>query len=197
MIVAIAGSVLFTSSEIYIYLLGVLLINFWLVLDCVDGNIARCKKTSSIYGEFIDALSGYTILSFVYLSIGIHAFNNGGLFIHQGDIRFVIMGALASIFDILARIIHQKYQFTMSVDTNYSNEMLLSEKEVDKRSFSYIRNRIDKELGISGFFMPLLIASTIFDSTDVLILFYFFFNLVAVSLVLVTYIRKANHKIKE
>ena len=40
-------------------LAGVILTNFWLVLDCVDGNIARVKKVKTFMGDFFDAVAGY------------------------------------------------------------------------------------------------------------------------------------------
>lgn len=189
-LVAIAGCAMFASSNQIIYLIGLILINFWLVLDCVDGNIARCHKSSSIYGEFIDALSGYTILSFVYLSIGIHSYFQGGVIITKANIFLIIIGACASIFDILARIIHQKFQYTLVIDhkkqeqpTNFND---------NKFTLSYIRSRVDKEIGISGAFMPLLIVATLLKATDVFICFYFLFNLVALIIVQITYIKKAS-----
>ena len=41
---------------------------------------------------------------------------------------------------------------------------------------SYLRSRIDKEIGISGLFMPFLIVSCIFRLYDVMTIFYFIFQ---------------------
>ena len=50
-IAACAGYVISTPASI---ITAVVLINVWLILDCVDGNIARCRKQKTVYGEFVD-----------------------------------------------------------------------------------------------------------------------------------------------
>ena len=58
---ALAGCVLLCINNWVCMLIGVILINFWIVLDCVDGNIARILKKESRSGEFFDAVSGYVV----------------------------------------------------------------------------------------------------------------------------------------
>lgn len=43
-IVIFVAAVLLSIDNFGCMLTGVILTNFWLVLDCVDGNIARVKK---------------------------------------------------------------------------------------------------------------------------------------------------------
>ena len=57
-------SIFVTLAACFFYMLpgagsimaAVILVNFWLVLDCVDGNIARCRKVKTTYGEFVRSL---------------------------------------------------------------------------------------------------------------------------------------------
>lgn len=70
----------------------------WLVLDCVDGNIARSTHSGSMYGEFLDAVGLYIIVGFLPICIGI------GI----GSSLAVAMGGFASILGILARLIINK-----------------------------------------------------------------------------------------
>ena len=58
LIIAIAA-VLLSVDCFWCMLIGVVLTNFWLVLDCVDGNIARVKKKKNFMGDFFDAVAGY------------------------------------------------------------------------------------------------------------------------------------------
>jgi glycerol-3-phosphate cytidylyltransferase len=143
----------------------------WLVMDCVDGNIARVKKQSSKMGEFIDAFSGYYLCAFVYLSIGLAAFHSSKILLIDNYI-FIILGAIASISDILARLIHSKY-----LNYTTSSTSLTPNATANKKSFSYIRLRIEKELGISGLFMPFLIVALIFNIFDIMLLFYLAFSM--------------------
>ncbi|MDR0751053.1 MAG: adenylyltransferase/cytidyltransferase family protein [Christensenellaceae bacterium] len=166
--VAVAGCVFLSINNPNFIIAGVVLVELWLVMDCVDGNIARVKKQSSKMGEFIDAFSGYFVSAYVYLSIGIAAYHTSNI-IHMDKHYFLMLGAIASISDILARLIHQKY-------LNCNPQKIQAQVDIRKKSLSYIRLRIEKELGISGFFMPFLIISLIFNVFDVMIVFYALFS---------------------
>ncbi|WP_421381819.1 CDP-alcohol phosphatidyltransferase family protein [Bacillus salacetis] len=168
--VALSGCITLSIDNLITQIIGVVLINLWLVFDCVDGNIARVKKISSPIGSLIDALSGYFMVAFVFLSIGIAAFNTNGIIFQEHSVYLVIIGAVASIADALARLIHQKYNFTM--------HLIGVVKPADEApsKISWLRERIDKELGISGAFMPLLILALITQSFDLLVIFYGLFN---------------------
>lgn len=172
-LVALCGSLALSINSITLQIVGVILINLWLVLDCVDGNIARCKKTSSAIGSLIDAFSGYFMVAFGYIAIGIAAYNSSGILFDTYSVILIILGGVASISDILSRLIHQKYSNTM---------MFLAKQNIpdtnNKKSsrFSRFRIRIGKEFGISGLFMPGLILSLIFSAFDLMIIFYFCFN---------------------
>ena len=74
------------------------LILLWLVLDCVDGNIARFTRTGSLKGEFLDAIGGYIITAGLYVGIGYGS----------GEQSALLLGACASIFSILSRLILNK-----------------------------------------------------------------------------------------
>lgn len=177
-IIALLGSLLMMFDDYCLTIIGVLLIEFWLVLDCVDGNIARCKKECSEMGSFVDALSGYYISAFLYFSVGIAAYHFSNLIEYRQ--LFIIMGAFSSISGILARLIHQKYTYTILVTGNKENEkgLVLPEDEVnDKNSIQYIRSRIDKELGLSGLLMPFLLLASILNYYDLFTVFYFVFQL--------------------
>ena len=175
----IPGSNIFT-------IFGVILINFWLVLDCVDGNIARCKKQKTTYGEFVDDIGGYYVVAFIYLAVSICSFQNGGLFLNNYWI--IVMGGISCICDILARLINKDYEHFSSnredyVKTDYTNE--------SRKSLSFIRRRVGKELGISGAFMPFLIVTACFQAFDILICFYLLFNCFALLSTTVIYLYKA------
>lgn len=186
--VALAAFICFAVPVAGTLIAAVILINFWLVLDCVDGNIARCSKRKTVYGEFVDDIGGYYVVAFVYLAIAIRAFYDGGILL-GGSPFILIIGAVACICDILARLINKDFvNFSSAradyVKTDYTNE--------DKKSLTYIRRRIGKELGISGAFMPLTIAGAIFHCYDLITIFYCAFNGAALLLTTIVYIYKAD-----
>lgn len=175
---------------------AVILVNFWLILDCVDGNIARCRKVKTVYGEFVDDIGGYFTVAFVYLSIGVCAYNFGGVLVASGNQWMIILGAIACISDILARLIHKDYEtFSMRIETEEERRIkavIPSYEVTNKKSLNYLRRRIGKELGISGAFMPLTILCAIFYAYDLMVVFYLLFNGFALLSTAVIYIYKAN-----
>lgn len=185
--VSIAACVFFALGIDWATISAIVLINFWLVLDCVDGNIARCKKQKKLYGEFIDAMSGYFTVAFVYLAISIAAFHQPDSWI-GGNVWIIVCGAIASVSDILARLIYTNY-CSIHRPNGIDDE---KSKTEDKRSINYLRKRISKELGISGLFMPLTIIGYIFDAYGYITMFYLAFNGFALISTAVMYAIKAN-----
>lgn len=248
--VALAGCAALCVDSALWRVVGVVLVELWLVMDCVDGNIARVKKTSSPMGGCIDAFSGYFITAFVFFSVGVAACYSTRFAEHTG--LWVAMGGLSSAFGLLARLIHQKYTYCVlesqrsekngadgkniekswgnmevnrgSGETHRTNgETNIADKETHRANeeenreswkmhrtneetnrekgennrkngaktatgkentellekggrLSYLRSRLDKEIGISGLFMPFLIVACIFRLYDVMTVFYFIFQ---------------------
>ena len=183
---ACLGYIISTPGSI---ITAVALINLWLILDCVDGNIARCRKQKTIYGEFVDDIGGYYVVAFIYLSIAFCVYNIGGLLVDAGDKWILLAGGVASISDILARLINKDYVNFSKNRSDYVADNYLTES---KKSLSFIRRRIGKELGLSGLFMPLTIVCAIWNCYDLLVLFYLLFNVFALLSTTVIYIYKAD-----
>lgn len=174
--VTLAACVCFGISTVPAIIAGIILINFWLVLDCVDGNIARCNKQKTTYGEFVDDMSGYFTTAFVYAAIGLAAFHNGGVLFSKGSEIILIAGAVSSISDVLARLIHKDYVCFGYEGGAENKEKVGTNLNENKKSLNYIRKRVGKEIGISGAFMPLTITCAITNSYDLMTIFYFLFN---------------------
>lgn len=194
--VTLAACALFIVPAKWAIIAAVALMNFWLILDCVDGNIARCRRQKTIYGEFVDDIGGYYTVAFVYLAIGVCAYNFGGLLFKQKDMWLILFGSISSICDILARLIHKDYEHfsdkTLSERERKEKNSLESYEVIDKKSLSYIRRRIGKELGISGSFMFFSILSCVLNTFDLLTLFYCLFNGMALLTTTVYYLYKAE-----
>lgn len=194
---ALIGCVLLSINNKWTMLTGVILINFWIVLDCVDGNIARFLKKSSRSGEFFDAISGYVVCAFAYLAVGIAAFHTTKLEVSFKYV-FIIMGALASITDLYSRLIYQKYTCTCLMlsqqngDNSYTVENDNFEKDNKPTGFTYFRLVFDRQTGISALFMPSLIASYIFSSFEYMTLFYCLYHCAALFYVFYSYLKKAS-----
>lgn len=183
-VVAVAGCVLLSLDSRVLRWLGIILLNFWAVLDCVDGNIARVTKTQSEKGAFMDAESGYMVCAFVYLAFGMAAYRTSALGLFPDKTAFIVIGAVASISDILARLIHQKYVSTVREETKGEN---VSQSRIGK-----LRKRVSTELGIAGFVLLGSILAQIFNLFDLLTVFYGAFCLLSLLAVVVLYSKKAK-----
>lgn len=178
--VTLFACVLFMVPARWAVIVAVILINLWLILDCVDGNIARCRKQKTVYGEFVDDIGGYYTVAFVYLSVGVCAYNFGGVVFGQYNMWMIILGGVSSICDILARLIHKDFEHftdkTLTESERQEKNSHESYEVTDKKSLSYIRRRVGKEIGISGCFMFFAILCCIFTAYDIMTIFYFVFN---------------------
>lgn len=190
-IIAVMGAIFMAINNITTRIIGMILINFWLVLDCVDGNIARCKKESSLFGSLVDAVGGYYAIAFSYFSIGIAAYYTTNMLINENKVIFIMLGALASIADILTRLLHQKKENTLLIVNGIENE-----EQIKKYTFNWIKTRIDKELGISGAFMPILILATIFNFLDIMIIGYVCFNVLVLIFMTIKILRDIEERSK-
>ena len=189
--VTIASCILYTIPSTWALITAVVLINFWLVLDCVDGNIARCVKQKKLYGSFIDAVGGYYTVAFIYLAIGISSYNTGGLCFEAGNKWILVAGAVSSISDILSRLIYVNYCGVLrKEDVDGVSEEKKRQKE--KYTLNWLRKRVGREIGISGFFMFFTILGLLFNCNDILTLFYLLFNGFALLSTTVIYFRKAD-----
>lgn len=79
MYVGIIASILFLFNK-PLAVVGAILVNVWLVLDCADGNLARSVR-SQPFGEFADGISSYVIVGTICTTIGFYVYQHGGLFL--------------------------------------------------------------------------------------------------------------------
>lgn len=188
-VVAVSACALYLIPETWALVLAIVLVNFWLVLDCVDGNIARCLKRKTVFGEFVDDIGGYYVEALVYLAIGVCASHMGGVLFNKGSEWIIIIGAVSSSINILSRLIYKDYgHFAIHADMSMQEEHTVD----DKHSLYYIRNRVSKEFGMSGLFMPLTIVCAITHTYDLMTVFYFLFNGFALLSTTVIYIYRAD-----
>jgi len=196
--VVLAGCVLLAIDHTVCMIVGVVLINLWIVLDCCDGNIARVTKKSSYMGEFIDAVSGYVICAFNFLAIGLAAYNRSTLLFGEKNVWLVVIGAVACISNLFARLIYQKYtnccfvtECKVKGSATYTPENYSHYDPNAKKGITYYRLRIDRQLGISGLFMPMLIVAAIFNLYDVMVCGYAVYQVLTFLATFVLYCKKS------
>lgn len=152
------------------HIFGAVIVNIWLLFDCVDGNIARSVK-SQPFGEFADATSCYILLAFLYPAMGFAIYIDGGLLFESGNVLIILIGALASCTDVVARLIQQKFIVGKM-------ELFINQKLSELGTGSTHKNPsgidiIAEALGIGGYLPMLILLGTITYSLDI-VLFYCF-----------------------
>lgn len=198
-IVILFAAILLSINNFWCMLSGVILTNFWLILDCVDGNIARVKKTKTFMGDFYDAVAGYGPFSFTTIALGMAAYHTSFLVSNEYRYWFILIGAVGAVSNIYMRLVHQKYLtcfFTGKKAIGELDEITLKDTD-DKRSFAYIREQIDKNFGVSGLFMPWLFVALFTDTFDIMVVCYVLYYILSFLAICVIYCKKASNFEKE
>lgn len=192
--VIFAAAVLLCIDNFSCMLAGVILTNFWLVLDCVDGNIARVKKVKTFMGDFFDAVAGYGPFSFTTIGLGMAAYHTSFLVPERYRVYLILIGAVGAMSNTYMRLVHQKYLncvFAAKKILNEYEDITLADTE-DKRSFAYIREQIDKNFGVAGLFMPWLFVALITNTFDIMVVCYSFYYVISFVAICVLYCKNAS-----
>lgn len=141
----------------------------WGVLDCVDGNIARCKNLCSSKGELWDALGGYLTLTLMFFSAGIAAFyDNNSVYIFE-NYWYLIFGGMTSMLSILPRLMAQKKKAIMGAEA--------VEGVMNKTKFSLSKIIARNIESSAGLMQLVLLLCIVFHFLNVYVIFYFLFNI--------------------
>lgn len=197
-LIAIAA-VFLSINNFWFILAGVILTNLWLVLDCVDGNIARVKKQKTYMGDFFDAVAGYGPFSFTTIGLGFAAYHTSFLIPNEYRFLLIAVAGVAAMSNLYMRLIHQKYLncfFVAKKEMNELDEITLKDTE-NKKSFAYIREQIDKNIGVSGLFMPWLFVALFTKTFDIMILCYSLYYILSFLIICILYSKRASSFDKE
>lgn len=192
--VVFIAAVLLSVNNFWCMLSGVVLTNLWLLLDCVDGNIARVKKVKTFMGDFYDAAAGYGPFSFTTIALGMAAYHTSFIVSEKYRYWFILIGGVAAVSNLYMRLVHQKYlncYFAGKKILGEFDEITLKDTE-DKRSFAYIREQIDKNLGVSGIFMPWLFIALFTNTFDIMLVCYAAYYVFSFLAICVLYCKKAT-----
>jgi len=141
-VVGIISSIVFASGLPICFFIGALILELYYVLDAVDGQLARCKKLSSMTGGYFDYISNYIVPSCVFFCIGL------GLVRHSGEILPIVFAFSASISVSLISIFSEcKYSVFVSAIKKAS--LVEIKKAVGER-------KRDEQLSFSRYLFSLL-----------------------------------------
>jgi phosphatidylglycerophosphate synthase len=196
-IVLLVGFFLLAVGNYLTALAGAALLFVWLVLDSVDGNIARYEKTCSRYGEFLDALGAYVAqLSFFAAGVGFY-FSRNSLLLSSFEwpaegysAVILILGSIASLAAIWIRLIYQKFKNTFPVAGSEGRDVLSVRGTA---SISEVLLNLGHNLvNLSGLLLPVFFLAAAFRLLDVFLIFVAIANMSIVAITLLRVLRRAK-----
>lgn len=189
-IVAVIACCCFLPNIYALHIVGAVLINIWLILDCTDGNLARSVE-SQPFGEFADGISSYILVGLMCTMMGIAVFFEGGVLISPGNPWMILAGALASSSDSLMRLIYQKYKNTEREMADKGIVEIEKDIRTDHDQVSSLRVRIEAELGVGGLLPIAILFAAIFHALDLIVFYCLLYYGASCVLASLIYIRKA------
>lgn len=175
-IISIITCLLFLFTNYWMSIIAALLVNLWSITDSADGNMAR-SLGGKPYGDFIDAISSYFLVGFMFPCISWGIYKNGGQLISSGCAEIILIGGLTGLFDTMSRLFFQKmnsntYEIEMNDKSKNNN---CNNKSMHHGKLRKIYSRIESELGLGGWNMLAIVICSINNSLDLYVLFYFIF----------------------
>lgn len=172
---------------------GLLLLHFWLLLDNVDGNLARYYNSCSQYGKLIDYLNDQ-IFHFLYFSIGIGLFLKPDAFISwlnkllniNFSITSIILGSFASLTSIYITLMFNKFIRDFSKSFHPVSEIKRNNRVLN---LFYLITRTSDTI------LPIFLFTSIINIPGFLIFFYSFGNTLLLFFLIswiISFVKKSN-----
>jgi phosphatidylglycerophosphate synthase len=102
MAVGLAGAAALAWPSYAGAVLAVVLVQVYLLLDCVDGELARWRRSTSAVGVFLDRLGHYVVEASLAIGLGVRvsSMQPGG----PNPDGWVVLGLVAALLLVLARL---------------------------------------------------------------------------------------------
>lgn len=168
----VLGVILLGTGQYEYMILGGILINLWLILDNVDGEIARYSGATH-FGMYYDTTNADIMYALLFIAIGAGVYNSPApKFMNLDPGAFLLLGGLASLFKILSRLSELRLYTYMELLPKGSNaedkhERNGSEAEITMKFIllNYVFNQV-------GLLHPIVPVLAFFNRLDVYIIFY-------------------------
>ncbi len=105
LVIGMLGGILLAFKPWGAFLAGAVLMQLWYLLDHVDGQIARYRKTACLTGRFFDYVMHHAIHGVLFFSLGVYCFSSTNNFF------FVWWGFVTSLSIMMFNLMHDaKYK---------------------------------------------------------------------------------------
>lgn len=92
MLLIITGSVIMAFGDLWMILIGILIIHLTVILDIVNGEVARYRKEDSIIGTFLEQVYHNLVIPLMFFSLAY------SIFLKTGFKSVLIFGFMCSVF---------------------------------------------------------------------------------------------------
>jgi phosphatidylglycerophosphate synthase len=198
LVTGLASCIFLALGSYILKLTGAILASLYLLLDCVDGNIARYTKSESALGKFIDATGSYVVSAFLFMSLGVGVYTNpdscfllrvsGSIPLWLKKDVYLAAGFWSSFSYVLARLISLRYKTMLGLSEHDNKGSNTQADKLCRIGTMALKNIF----GVAGFFVPLLLLAVAFALLDLLTIFYAGVNTAA----LVSVVIESTMKIK-
>jgi hypothetical protein len=125
-LIGVVAFLCMASSREQLLPIGLVLLCFFNLLDCVDGSIARAMKTENPYGRFLDSIMYWVDMGFWAL-VGIMVYRNPGLLycsdpLGYGPVFWLVVGGLVSYFFVLTGFVEGTFDQCIRDEWDSINE---------------------------------------------------------------------------
>ena len=198
--VGLIGFLCLMSSQEYLLPIGIGLLIFFNILDCVDGSIARTMKTENPYGRFLDSIMGWIDMGFWAL-IGVMIYRHSKLLYFSnpmgyGPIFWLAIGGLTCYFSNLFKYIERCFDVCVrdewdNIKTKNDKGAMGKSKKGEIKEISHgktifctaksIIRRLNHNLRVretTYFFLTLAYLYKVIDLLLIAYLFYYFMHTV-------------------
>ena len=141
----------------------------WAILDCMDGNLARCNNQCSPMGDLWDTMGGYATMVLMYFGAGIAAFFDTNAVEMCDAYLYLIFGGATAIFSIFPRLVMHKKK-----SSNFGQESVKAVS--DKNTFGLSKILAMNLVSPTGLLQVALLVAIIFHLLNLFIIGYMIVN---------------------
>lgn len=187
--VVVVAAALIAVGEYWAVIVGALLMQLWLLLDCTDGNIARCQKTFTLLGRFLEDIADCLVPALLFSSVGMAAARMPGYIpfgVQISSSIFVVLGVLSSFAVIFRKLIFRNFQIVFWEGKE--------EKNISFFNVGMLRTvyRMGQNLlGVYSFIHIVILLAAIFNLLGLFTIVYFIMNTAGTLVNVLQMIRKA------
>ena len=167
-LVFFVGICMFFSADYWVWLFGVAVVYFSVVMDGSDGEVARYRKNTRISGTvYVEPVSHDIQYGLMFIIIG------AAWWVNTGNEVYFVYGTLASIFKLLFRLLETRYWFAF-LDKTVTKESVLEQRYDQKKKPAHIRlvYWVNKNIFSSAGLVGPLFLAVLFKRMDLFLILY-------------------------